>query len=227
MFSHRDVDKQQLDLVSRSPLGQKVVGHRRLEEPMALVTRFDTPGRLRDLPASSPFYDGWHREVSELLAEVSSAALLQAFEPPPPGSGFYNASLTEVNVVGARALVWMGFPRQLLVADHPGGRREAFSKGDARGVSIPGGRQPRLSIWSGSRSATSAGESPRSPSRPRPPSTGTALFQSPGGPDRVLELYRELLGNSRDLSSGDHRRFRQLRPAERVEYRARDHSLHR
>lgn len=75
---------------------------------MTLVTRFDTPGRLRDLPASSPFYAGWHNEVSELLTELSSSALLQALEPPPPGSGFYNASLTKVNVVGARAMVWMG-----------------------------------------------------------------------------------------------------------------------
>jgi hypothetical protein len=35
---------------------------------MALVTRFDTPGRLRDFPDGSPFYDRWHEAVAQMFA---------------------------------------------------------------------------------------------------------------------------------------------------------------
>lgn len=73
---------------------------------MALVTRFDTPASLRDLPAGSPFYDNWHDFIRVRLA------------PSTPGTNFgefYDASETDVNVLGAHTLVWMAFPRDVLM----------------------------------------------------------------------------------------------------------------
>jgi hypothetical protein len=165
---------------------------------MALVTRFDTPGRLRDLPDSSPFYASWHDEVSELL---DTAVAFASVDPSPPGSGFYNATVTEVNVGGTRALVWMGFPRELLIADHPGGKRDAFSKGETRGVSIPGGTTTQIEYLEWFTQRDERGRITKVTFTTETPEYWKALFRSPGGPNRVLELYRQLLGNPEiDLS---------------------------
>lgn len=88
---------------------------------MALVTRFDTPASLRDAPAGSVFYDHWH---SFIAASLNTTA----------GSGtalgeFYDASEVDVNVAAERALVWMAFPRQVLV-DRRDDRQAAFSFAD-------------------------------------------------------------------------------------------------
>jgi hypothetical protein len=157
---------------------------------MALVTRFETPGRLRDFPDSSPFYDAWHTDLSarlDIQPEVE--------EGSAPGAGFFNASRTEVNVIGTRVLVWMGFPRDLLTADHPGGRREAFSKGDIRGVSIPGGTTTQIEYLEWFTQRDKRGRITKVTFTTETPEYWQALFVSPGGPDRVLELYRELLGH--------------------------------
>jgi len=159
---------------------------------MALVTRFDTPGRLRDVPESSPFYDAWHADLSFRLDLIEQGAEVE--EGSAPGSGFFNASQTEVNVVGTRALVWMGFPRDLLTADHPGGRREAFAKGDIRGVSIPGGTTTQIEYLEWFTERDGRGRITRVTFTTETPEYWNALFMSPGGPGRVLELYRELLG---------------------------------
>jgi hypothetical protein len=157
---------------------------------MALVTRFDTPGKLRDLPDSSPFYAAWHKEVGDLLSFLAETTVGTA-----PGSGIYNASQTEVNVVGRRALVWIGFPRQLLTMDHPGGRREAFSKGETRGDFLPDGRTTQVEYLEWFTERDERGRITRVTFTTETPEYWDALFLSPGGPDRVLELYRELLGN--------------------------------
>jgi hypothetical protein len=154
---------------------------------MALVTRFETPGRLRDLPESSPFYAAWHQIASSVIAQGEIGI--------PPGSGVYNASLTEVKVVGTRVLVWMGFPRQLLLADHPGGRREAFSKGETRGASIPDGRSTQVEYLEWFTQRDELGRITKVTFTTETQEYWDTLFLSPGGPDRVLELYRELLGN--------------------------------
>jgi hypothetical protein len=106
----------------------------------------------------------------------------------------YNASLTEVNVVGTRALVWMGFPRQLLIADHLGGRREAFSKGEIRDASIPG-RTTQVEYLEWFTQRDEHGRITKVTFTTEAQLYWDTLFRSPGGPDRVLELYRELLGN--------------------------------
>ena len=73
---------------------------------MALVTRFDTPASLRDLPPGSAFYDDWHTHIANRLG---------ASTPGSGGGEFYDASETDVNIVGARELVWMAFPRRVLM----------------------------------------------------------------------------------------------------------------
>jgi len=88
---------------------------------MALVTRFDTPASLRDAPAGSAFYGNWHNFVASSLNTT-------------PGSGtavgeFYDASEVDVSVAAERHLVWMAFPRQVLV-DRRDDRRAAFSFAD-------------------------------------------------------------------------------------------------
>jgi hypothetical protein len=90
---------------------------------MALVTRFDTPASIRDLPAGSPFYVNWHDFLRGQIARST------------PGSGggeFYDASEVDVTVLAERNLVWMGFPRRLMVFTHRDDRRAAFVAGEDR-----------------------------------------------------------------------------------------------
>ncbi len=165
------------------------------EGTMALVTRFDTPGRLRDLPDSSPFYVDWHEEISWQITSTGESALMSAFEPPVPGSGFYNASLTEMKAVGTRALVWMGFPRDLLLDGSSSERREAFRKGDTRGVATADGRTTQVEYLEWFTERDARGRIRKVTFTTEIPEYWAALFRSPGGPERVLELYRELLGH--------------------------------
>lgn len=88
---------------------------------MALVTQFDTPASLRDtsLPA---FYTHWHNFIA---TEMSTVA----------GSGtavgeFYDPSEVDVNIAAERQLVWMAFPRDVLVPNRDD-RRAAFTFADA------------------------------------------------------------------------------------------------
>ncbi|MDQ4025873.1 MAG: hypothetical protein M3217_10360 [Actinomycetota bacterium] len=92
---------------------------------MPFVTRFDTPGSLRDAPDGSPFYDRWHGVIEGLIAGVT------------PGSGggeFFDPSESDFTPAAERALVWMGFPRDLMVTIHRDNRTAAFAAGEARGV---------------------------------------------------------------------------------------------
>jgi hypothetical protein len=90
---------------------------------MPFVTRFETPGALRDAPAESQFYDKWHRRVSGLIKRVT------------PGSGggeFFDPSESDFTPAAERTLVWMGFPRDLMVRKHRGDRKAAFAAGENR-----------------------------------------------------------------------------------------------
>jgi hypothetical protein len=91
---------------------------------MALVTRFDTPASLRDMPAGSPFYDDWHGYL---------AGQLNASTPGSGGGEFYDPSEVNVDPIAERSLVWMGFPRALIVS-HRDDRRAAFAAGEVRDV---------------------------------------------------------------------------------------------
>jgi hypothetical protein len=155
---------------------------------MALVTRFETPGRLRDLPEDSSFYDRWSERVRQLLKTKA------------PGAGglggFFNPSETDVQVVGHRDLVWMGFPRGLLVGDHPGGRQAAFAQGDTRGAEavVPGGQttQAEYLEWRVTR-RPGDGKVTKVTFTTETPEYWEALFRA--APGRVVELYRELVGD--------------------------------
>ncbi len=89
---------------------------------MALVTRFETPAALRDLPAASPFYADWHTFLASRLNTTAGTGTATG--------EFYDASEVDVNVLAERALVWMAFPRQVVVK-HRDDRRAAFVEADA------------------------------------------------------------------------------------------------
>jgi hypothetical protein len=92
---------------------------------MALITRFDTPGSLRDLPIGSPFYDNWHTYI---------ATSLRTSTPGSGGGEFYDPSEVNVDTIAERSLVWMGFPRALLVEANRDNRAAAFAAGENRDV---------------------------------------------------------------------------------------------
>jgi hypothetical protein len=92
---------------------------------MALLTRYDTPASLRDMPAGSPFYDNWHAFIAGRLA---------ASRPGSPSGEFYDASETDVAVAAQHLVTWMAFPRTTLVASHRDDRATAFSLGENRDV---------------------------------------------------------------------------------------------
>lgn len=106
---------------------------------MSSATRFDTPGGVRDLRADSPpevqerWLDTWHNAVRDMLGEGPFPGSAGP-EPSPIEDRvgeFYNRLVTNVNRVGDRLLVWMGFPRGLLIA-HRDDRQKAFGLGDKR-----------------------------------------------------------------------------------------------
>jgi hypothetical protein len=103
---------------------------------MPLLTRFDTPAALRDFPPGSAFYDRWSEAVSRLLGNVEIPGAAGP-EPAPIGTpvgGFFNPHLHDGHTpVAERVLVWMGFPRDLLIT-HRDDRQRAFELGEARGV---------------------------------------------------------------------------------------------
>lgn len=88
---------------------------------MALVARFDTPASLRDLPAGSAFYDDWHNFLASRLNTTTGTGTATG--------EFYDASEVDVNVLAERSLVWMAFPRQVLV-DQRDDRGAAFVAAD-------------------------------------------------------------------------------------------------
>jgi hypothetical protein len=90
---------------------------------MPFVTRFDTPGRLRDLPAGSRFYDEWH----ELVAEIINA------RTPASGSGvFFDPTAADFEPAAAPSYPWIGFPRPHLLINHRDDRDQAFRSGENR-----------------------------------------------------------------------------------------------
>lgn len=88
---------------------------------MALIARFDTPASVRDLPAGSPFYDDWHAWLASRLTTAAGTGTATG--------EFYDASEVDVNVLAERSLVWMAFPRQVLVA-HRDDRTATFVDAD-------------------------------------------------------------------------------------------------
>ena len=143
---------------------------------MPLVTRFDTPGSLRDLPAGHAFYSAWHDAVDLLL------------EPPvttgTPRGEFFDPSDSNLDVAGVRRLTWMGFPRAFMTVDSRDDRAAAFAACEDREV------QEEYLEWHTTRRAD--GTITKVVLVTETPEYWTAL----AGADRarVLALYRDLLG---------------------------------
>jgi hypothetical protein len=90
---------------------------------MTLIAQFDTPASLRDLPAGSPFYLNWHNFLEGELNDATTGS---------SGGEFYDASQTDVDVLAERSLVWMAFPRALMVVGNRDNRPLAFALGESR-----------------------------------------------------------------------------------------------
>ena len=148
---------------------------------MTLVTRFDTPASLRDLPAGSPFYDNWHNYI---------AGHLDASTPGTGGGEFYDASQTDVNVAGEHALVWMAFPRRVLMTRRDD-RTAAFIETDRTPGGDVGNRfvQDEYCEWRGARNA--AGKITKVTFTTESPEYWEHLWAVDRA--RVVDLYHELV----------------------------------
>ena len=80
---------------------------------MALVTRFDTPAGLRDLPEGSSFYDEWHEVVAEAVRPLTEGPWI-------------DPTVVDPEVVAVRTLSWIGFPRASLTVRRRDDRAQAF-----------------------------------------------------------------------------------------------------
>lgn len=92
---------------------------------MSLLARYDTPASLRDMPVGSPFYDNWHNFIALRIAASTIGT---------NGGEFYDATQTDVNILGEHTLVWMAFPRRVLMPRRDD-RTAAFIEADR----TPGG----------------------------------------------------------------------------------------
>ncbi len=95
---------------------------------MALLTRFDTPAFLADVPAGSAFYNQWSAFVSRLIGGTT---------PGTGGGAFYDPTITDVTVAGEKQLVWMGFPRDRILPASRDNKMAAYIMAD----SVPDTRQ--------------------------------------------------------------------------------------
>lgn len=94
--------------------------------PGVATVAFDAPGRLRDLPPGSPFYDAWRTVLDGLMTT----------RVPLSGPGFsVDPSKVDLDVRERRTKTWTGFPRPLLMA-HRDDRAAAFAAGEDRDVQI-------------------------------------------------------------------------------------------
>jgi len=80
------------------------------------------------MPAGSVFYDNWHHFLADSPTNPSH---LQTTAGTGTAMGeFYDASEVDVTVAAERSLVWIAFPRQVLV-DRRDDRRAALSFADS------------------------------------------------------------------------------------------------
>lgn len=135
---------------------------------MALVTRYDTPAGLRDVPEGSSFYDAWHDFVND---EVSAS----------PGSPWIDPVLVDPDVVTVRTLSWIGFPRATLTVDWRDDRAQGFADAEDRS------RQFEYFEWHITRDAT--GKVTKVAFSTETPEYFERLAQV--DKERVVALYRE------------------------------------
>jgi hypothetical protein len=87
---------------------------------VALIARYDTPARLRDVPGGSTFYDAWHETVSGMVSD-------------PAAGPWIDPTVVDPQVVTVRPLSWIGFPRATLTVDRRDDRELAFAEAEDPG----------------------------------------------------------------------------------------------
>ena len=140
------------------------------------VTRFDTPGSLRDLPAGHPFYAAWHNAVDALLEPSVTTG--------SPRGEFFDPSDSNLDVAGVRRLTWMGFPRAFMTVDSRDDRDAAFAACEDRDV------QEEYLEWRATKRAD--GKITKVVLVTETPEYWRELARADRA--RVFALYRELLG---------------------------------
>ena len=155
------------------------MGERR--STLALVTRFQTPAGVLDMPAGSPFYDAWHALLAGALSGMAGTGTAA-------GASFYDASEVDVTPLAERSLVWMGFPREVLIA-HRDDRRAAFIAADADVAR----RDPQNEYCEWWVKRNTAGKITKAVIVTETPEYWRTLWDADRG--RVVDLYRTLVGN--------------------------------
>ena len=90
---------------------------------MAVLTRFDPPAFLKDVPSGSPFYTKWSAFISRLMGGTTKG---------DAGGLFYNPTKTDALIKGEKPMTWMGFPREIMEnGSSSGDRAAAFTAADA------------------------------------------------------------------------------------------------
>lgn len=145
---------------------------------MALITRYETPAALRDLPEDSDFYSNWHDVINEILGDGQQGT---------DGIGeFYNAARKDVTPVTERLTNWMGFPRPLIMQERDN-REKAFEAAEVRKDNTP--IQGEYFEWFVTR--TSEGKIKKVAFTTETRLYWQQLFKF--DQNRVLELYHELV----------------------------------
>jgi hypothetical protein len=139
---------------------------------MAFVTRFDTPGRVRDLPEGSRFYDRWHKRVAQII---------KPRRPESGSGGFFDPTGWDFTPLAEPSYPWIGFPRPHLI-NHRDDRDGAFRAGENRDA------QHEYLEWHVTRRD---GKITNVVFVTETPEYWSTLATE--APNRVLELYRELI----------------------------------
>lgn len=175
---------------------------------MPLLERFDTPGGLRDFPEGQTledWLDTWHDFIHRMVGTDERKGPLGPDPSTDPRrfGEFYNQHVDDVNPVGERPMVWMGFPRPLILK-HRDKRQTAFELSDARGPMGEGlSTQQEYLEWHVTRDEAS-GKIKKVTFTTETPEYWSELFNF----DRecVLKLYRDLVSTEvemEDLLEGD------------------------
>ena len=143
---------------------------------MALVTRYDTPAGLRDVPEGSSFYDAWHEFVNGTVPSNF------------PGSPWIDPVLVDPDVVTVRTLSWIGFPRATLTVERRDDRAQGFADAEEAGATFDWRpRQFEYFEWYTTRDAT--GKVTKVAFSTETPQYFELLADV--DQERVVELYRE------------------------------------
>jgi hypothetical protein len=138
-----------------------------------LLTRYDTPAGLRDLPSDSPFYQVWHNKVASIVSGFS-------------GGQWFDPLVADAEVIATRQLSWMGFPRKFMTVAFRDNREKAFEiaeTGENRQ------NQPEYFEWHTTRDT--AGKITKVVFVTETPEYWQVLAEIE--PDRLVSLYQEIV----------------------------------